>query len=110
MKFGFVGGGKMAEALIAGLLRTRSATPSNIVASDISADRRRALKARHKILVTDRNADAARAGVVVLAVKPQQLVEVLAEVGPVVTRRALSSPLPRESGFHSSRNDCRTRG
>jgi pyrroline-5-carboxylate reductase len=76
MKIAFLGGGKMAEALISGLGRSASVT-----VFDIDAERLRSLKSKYKIRAARSNAEAfAAADVVVLAVKPQNVAEVLDNV------------------------------
>jgi len=86
MKSGFVGAGKMAEAMIAGLIEKRFSNPGDILASDVSPGRLSELKARYGIGTTMNNADvAAHAGICILAVKPQQLDQVLRDLSPVVT-------------------------
>lgn len=87
---GFVGGGKMAEAMIGGLIRAGAARPEEVHASDISAERRQALAGRHGVHTHPGNAAVARAcPVLFLAVKPQQLPELLAELAPEITARHL---------------------
>jgi len=77
MKIAFIGAGKMAEALI-----SRLGSPRNITASDIDKRRLSYLRAKYKIKIARNNREAFRAGkVVVLAVKPQQMAEVLKELG-----------------------------
>jgi pyrroline-5-carboxylate reductase len=86
ISIGFIGGGKMAAALIAALIRAGVAAPRNLVASDISPDRRAALAAAAGIAVTADNAAVPRAArTVILAVKPQQLAEVLRPLAPLFT-------------------------
>jgi pyrroline-5-carboxylate reductase len=81
----FLGAGQMAEALIGGLLGAHIAEPASIVATDPIASRRDALKARFGIEVDARNLAAAQAAdIVVLAVKPQAMPGLLAEVGPTL--------------------------
>lgn len=83
MKLAFVGGGKMAEAMIGAVLRARLARPGDVCVSDIAPTRRRHLARRYDIGCTASNAEAIqRARTVVLAVKPQQLDAVLAELAP----------------------------
>jgi len=87
MKIGFIGAGKMAEAIMAALLKNKVVHPAELFASDVSEARRNSLKKEYGINVYGNNALAAGlASVVFLAVKPQQLEEVLAEIAPAITR------------------------
>jgi pyrroline-5-carboxylate reductase len=80
-KIGFIGGGNMAEALIRGLLARRLFAPSDLIASDIDRGRRQRLKRIFKIDVTDSNAEVARAApALLIAVKPQNIDEVMAQL------------------------------
>jgi len=75
MKIAFIGAGKMAEALIA------CQTGNSIYASDIDSSRLRYLKKRYKIKVADNNLSAFEQGeIVIIAVKPQQVAEILEEI------------------------------
>ena len=86
MKTGFIGGGKMAEAVIVSLIGSKHATAHEVFVSDISPDRRALLKKDHGINVYSRNRDVVGAAdVVFLAVKPQDLDEILTEIAPDVT-------------------------
>ncbi len=77
-RIAFVGGGNMAEAILGGLLAGDVALAGHIVVSDISGDRRAWLQKEYGVDVTEDNAVAVRgADIVVLAVKPQQVPEVL---------------------------------
>ncbi len=81
MRVGIVGAGVMAEAMISGLLADRAVAPDALVASHPRRDRRETLAARHGITTVARNAEAVRqADIVVLAVKPQMLRGVMAEL------------------------------
>jgi pyrroline-5-carboxylate reductase len=72
-RWGFIGAGKMASALIRGMIRSGSASASSITASDPSAEARGALAAEG-VSVTVANAEvASRSDVLVLAVKPQAM-------------------------------------
>jgi pyrroline-5-carboxylate reductase len=85
MRVAIVGAGVMAEAMISGLLADRAVAPSALVASHPRRDRREVLAARHGIIAVARNADAVReADIVVLAVKPQMLGRVMAELAPAL--------------------------
>jgi pyrroline-5-carboxylate reductase len=74
----FIGPGVMAEAMIAGLLRQKLAEAAKIRVAGPRAERGTQLNKKYGVTYTDDNASAAAgAGVVVLAVKPQRLSEVM---------------------------------
>jgi pyrroline-5-carboxylate reductase len=80
-RIAFIGGGHMARALIAGLV-SRGTPPANVAVGDPLAATREALVRDFGIHATADNGDAVRgADVVVLAVKPQQIVAVCARLG-----------------------------
>jgi pyrroline-5-carboxylate reductase len=80
-KLGFIGGGNMAEALAQGLIARKVMRASDLIASDVAAARRSALKRRLKIETTASNLDVIRqARAILLAVKPQTINAVLAEI------------------------------
>jgi len=76
MKLGFIGGGNMAAAIIGGLIRT-GFEAKNIQVAEPVAERRAWLAKEFGIGVEESAADCLQADVLVLAVKPQQLKEVL---------------------------------
>jgi pyrroline-5-carboxylate reductase len=85
LQIAFVGAGNMAEALIAGLLHAQLVRPAQLVASDIVPSRLDWLKRTYGVTTTGSNRDAiASAHLIVLAVEPQTLDEVLADIAPVV--------------------------
>jgi pyrroline-5-carboxylate reductase len=72
-RISFVGGGNMARALIAGLLR-HGATPAQLAVGEPEAGQRAALERDFGVRTSPDNAAAAAgAQVIVLAVKPQQM-------------------------------------
>ena len=78
-----VGSGVMAEAIIAVMLRGRLVEPGQVVASHPRAERRDQLEAAHGIRTAASNLEAvAGADVIILAIKPQMLGRVGAEIGP----------------------------
>lgn len=80
----FIGGGNMGRALIGGLI-AGGTEASNIHVADPSADQRKALSDELGVTVHDDNAEAARsADVVVVAVKPQVMDDVLASLAEAV--------------------------
>jgi len=85
-RWGFIGAGKMATALISGMLRTGVARPDTVIASDPLPAALAALRAETGIGVADSNLRVAQqSDVIVLAVKPQSMPHVLEELRPAVT-------------------------
>ena len=81
-----LGAGKIGESLIAGLLSSRWCDPSDIVATARSEERLRGLADRYGVETTRSNRDAVQgADIVVIAVKPQDIEELLAELAGAVT-------------------------
>jgi len=85
-----VGSGVMAEAMIAGLLRGALVEPDRLVASHPRVERRELLSREYGVRTVAGNADAvADADVVLLAVKPQMLARVGADLRPALHRGQL---------------------
>jgi len=79
MKVALIGGGNMGEAIASSLLSEGICTPKDIYAADISEARRQYLMQKYNIRVTPTNSDAIKdADIIIMAVKPQNLAEVLA--------------------------------
>ncbi len=71
----------MGEAIFSSLLGKGKVSPQDAVISDVSDDRRKYLEKKYGVPVTDDNRQAAGAGeVVVLAIKPQNLSGVMADL------------------------------
>jgi pyrroline-5-carboxylate reductase len=84
-KLAIIGGGNMAEAILKGLLRAGLITPHAVIISDIVKDRLRYLQMTYDIKVTSDNQAAATQGnIIILAVKPQNILEVMEEIKPLV--------------------------
>lgn len=82
---GFVGAGNMGEALIRGLIAVDAVPAKSIYATDVRADRLQQLEAQFGIQGVASNTELVkRSDVVILAVKPQIMGAVLAEIGPAV--------------------------
>jgi pyrroline-5-carboxylate reductase len=89
-KLGFLGAGNMAGALIKGLIHAGIVEPTNIIASDVKAERLKQLAAAHGIRTTqDNHALVREVDVLVLAVKPQVIDKVLTDVGGDVRTETL---------------------
>ncbi|TET26521.1 MAG: pyrroline-5-carboxylate reductase [Dehalococcoidia bacterium] len=80
MKIAFIGGGVMGEIILSAILDKGLSTPQAISVSDIKKSRRQHLQKKYGVTVTDSNRLAAGGDVVVLAVKPQDLTTVMAEL------------------------------
>ncbi|HZW30651.1 MAG TPA: pyrroline-5-carboxylate reductase [Isosphaeraceae bacterium] len=89
-RWGFLGSGKMATAMIQGMLRAGIAPAEAICASDPLPAARTALEADTRVAVFESNLPVVeRSEVLVLAVKPQTMREVLHQLRPVVTAEHL---------------------
>jgi len=83
-----IGAGNMGEALVRGLLVSKAIEPHQLIAADVRAHRLEQFSTQFGIEVVDDNSAAvADADIVLLAVKPQQMAEVL---------RGLRGRIPRE--------------
>jgi pyrroline-5-carboxylate reductase len=87
---GFLGGGRIARILLAGWARTGQ-LPEEVVVSDVDSDGLRQLTAAFPNIraVSHDNEQAARQGVVFLAVHPPMITEVLREAAPSLREDAL---------------------
>lgn len=78
---GFVGAGNMAEAILQGVIAARLFMPTQVFVSDIRPERLQTLQNRYGVIPVPGNRDLVKnADIVVLAVKPYQLTEVLTDV------------------------------
>ena len=99
-KLGFIGGGNMAEALARGLLQKKVFAPADLIASDVDPGRRRKLTRQLKIKTTDSNIEVLReARAILLAVKPQTIDEVLAELAAAMNPAPSTDGAKRASGI-----------
>jgi pyrroline-5-carboxylate reductase len=85
IRWGFIGAGKMATAIIRGMLRNGT-SGEMILVSDPNSSCRAALVGETGIATFDSNAEVIKnSDVVVLAVKPQVMAPVLLELRPLIT-------------------------
>ena len=85
-KISILGAGKIGESLLAGLLSSGWREPADIVVTARREERLAELKERHGVEGTLDNASAVGgAGLIVLAVKPQDFDVLLGEVGGLIT-------------------------
>lgn len=80
-KTGFIGAGNMAEAIMGAITRTGIISPSMVYASDVNNERLNTLKKNYGISVAADNLKLfSMCDIVVLAVKPQQMADVLQQL------------------------------
>ncbi|MBV9464084.1 MAG: NAD(P)-binding domain-containing protein, partial [Verrucomicrobiae bacterium] len=92
MKVGFLGAGRMATALAKGLINRSVCGPGQITAYDVSEDQRRAFSESTGAWVVDNNAEVARrADVLIVAVKPAHVAEVLKDVSTAYSKQLIIS-------------------
>lgn len=84
-KIGFIGAGKMASAIIKGLIRTEFLKPENIIASQVEEN----IEEKSKILgirvINDNLEVAKNSEIVFIATKPNQVKDVLAEISKEIS-------------------------
>lgn len=86
-KIAFMGAGKMAEAILKQLLRVGWAEKEETVLSDVDMARLEMMAAAYGANTAASNLDAARdAEIILLAVKPQKLEDVLREISSVINK------------------------
>lgn len=83
----FLGAGVMGETILAAILRAGQA-PGDVRVAEKSPDRAEALRSTHGVVVTDARSAVEGADVVVVAVKPQDVPAVLADVADAVSPSA----------------------
>src|SRR5258705_4768455 len=96
-KIAILGAGRIGESLLAGLLSSGWRKPGDIVVTGRREERLKELADRHGVKATLSNPEAVTdAGLVVIAVKPQDFDVLLGEIGGVRSRqhRNLSPPPP----------------
>jgi pyrroline-5-carboxylate reductase len=81
---GIIGAGNMGEAIARSIIHAGVLAPELIVAADPSPERRNLFEQQLHVRAVPDARDAARASTVLLAVKPQQMEQVLREIAPVV--------------------------
>jgi pyrroline-5-carboxylate reductase len=88
-KLGVIGAGNMGTALIRGWLQTRLIPPADIIVADVSSERVQGLQRELGVQAADNRQAALQADLVLLAVKPQVVPQVLAEIQPLLDESRL---------------------
>ena len=89
-RLGIIGSGKMAGALVKGILKSRSFGKNEILISDIDKGKLDALKKEFGVVTTSDNKELAeQSEIIVFAVKPGHLSDVLREIKNHTSRKKL---------------------
>lgn len=84
----FLGAGNMGEAIIRGLVVSGKVLPEQILASDLRTERLKELSKKFKIIITGNNSQAVKeADILILAVKPQQMKDLLKEIAEYINSK-----------------------
>lgn len=85
-KIGFIGSGKMANAIIKGIIDSNFCEAKNIFVSDLNKEALEKVKEEFKLNTTLENAEVVKnSNVIIMAVKPFVLKNVLSELKPFIT-------------------------
>ncbi len=91
-KIGFIGTGKMGEALIKGILHARLVTPDKIYASDADTVKLKSLEKSYNINICIDNCNAVQnSDIIIIAVKPQIVQKVLEEIKSSIKEQVIIS-------------------
>ena len=89
-KIGFIGGGKMATAIIKGIINSKWCEPNNIFVSDKNEEALNSLKENYHVSTTIDNLEVVKnSNIILLAVKPFVLRDVLNEIKDFVQKDTL---------------------
>jgi pyrroline-5-carboxylate reductase len=89
-KVGFIGCGKMAQAMIEGMIKSKLVQPVAIMASAVTDETLSSVKNKYDILVTKNNLEVAKhADILILAVKPNIHDAILNEISGVVREQTV---------------------
>lgn len=85
MTIGFIGVGNMGSAMLGGAVRSGRFKAEDIYASDVNSEVLAEIKDKYNINISESNRDASGCDMLVLAVKPQFLYDVIEEIKESVT-------------------------
>jgi pyrroline-5-carboxylate reductase len=89
-KITFIGAGKMAEAILKGILSKKLLTKNNITLTDINNERLEYISKEYGVNTSMNNPSAITgADVILLAVKPQAINKLLQEIYPILEKQQL---------------------
>lgn len=85
----FIGAGNMAEAIVSGMVAANFCAPEKIIMTDVRPERLTELENDYGVSTSTDNHVVKNAEIVVLAVKPQVMMEVLKGIAPVLRKETL---------------------
>ncbi len=89
---GIIGAGKMGEAIINGLLSSRSLSKDQVLAVEVSPERSKYIRATYGISCDDRVEELVNVSdLIIIAVKPEVVASVVTEVGKTIGKEPLVS-------------------
>ncbi len=92
IRIAFIGGGAMGEAMVRCLLTKKVTAPQDVMISDISPVRRELLNLEYGVnTLADNGKAVADADLIILAVKPQNLPQVMEEIEGLASRQLVLS-------------------
>lgn len=90
MNIGFLGGGKMAEAILSDIIKTGTAPAGSLFVRDISSERCQLMREHYGVnIAADNQQLLAEADIIFLAVKPQMMDELLKKIAPLAAPKHL---------------------
>ena len=86
-KIAIIGGGKMGSIIAQGLISRKIISGKDITVTDVDADRLKIIRTEMKLQASGENKETVKnAGIIILAVKPQNMAQALQEIAPVVNK------------------------
>lgn len=85
----FIGAGNMAEAIVSGMVAANFCAPEKIIMTDVRPERLAELESEYGVSTSTDNRVVKNAEIVLLAVKPQVMGEVLSGIAPVLRKETL---------------------
>ena len=89
LKIVFIGAGNMAEAIVSGMIAAKFCAPEKIVMTDILPERLATLEKKYGVATSTDNSVAGDAEIILLAVKPQMMTDVLHGLSSFVKKETL---------------------
>ncbi len=85
----FIGAGNMAEAIVSGMVAAQFCDPEKIIMTDVRPERLADLAKEYGVSTSTDNSVVKNAEIMLLAVKPQVMTDVLAGIAPMLRKETL---------------------